>query len=282
MKIAVTSASGKLGSAIVNQLKTMHPAEYIIAIARTPERAKNLGVEVRQGDYNEKSQYDTALKGVDAVLLVSGMDAPDKRIQQHRNVINAAKEAGVTKIVYTSVIGEASGNNFSPIVASNRQTEKDVRNSGLQWVIGRNGLYIEPDVEYIDAYIKEGKIANCAGAGKCSYTTRDELGFAYAKMLKESAHNGNTYYLTGESMTQQQLADFLNGAFDADLVYESMSVEAFLQREIAELGDFLGTVIAGIYHGIRDGAFEAPSDYATAAGRRHIAWADYFDQLKTS
>lgn len=64
------------------------------------------------------------------------MDAPDKRIQQHRNVIFAAKNAGVKKIVYTSVIGEASGSSFSPIVASNRQTEEDIKNSGMEWGIG--------------------------------------------------------------------------------------------------------------------------------------------------
>jgi NAD(P)H dehydrogenase (quinone) len=109
MKIPVTSASGKLGASIVNQLVKDLSTEQVIAIARNTEKARSLGVEVRQGHYNEKSHFDAALKDIDAVLLVSGMDAPDKRVGQRRNVINASKDAGLKKIVYTSIIGESRG-----------------------------------------------------------------------------------------------------------------------------------------------------------------------------
>jgi NAD(P)H dehydrogenase (quinone) len=282
MKIAVTSASGHLGAAIVRALLKVQDKNDIIAIARTPEKAVPLGVEIRQGDYTNKAQFDSALQGVDAVLLVSGMDAPDKRIEQHRNVICAAKDAGVKKIVYTSIMGVDSGHAFSPIVASNRQTEKDIQNSGLNWVIGRNGLYIEPDVEYIDNYIKAGKISNCAADGKCSYTTRAELAFAYSKMLLEEKHNGHVYHLAGKAITQQQLADFMNLAFDTNLTYESMSVEDYKAERTGELGEFLGTIIAGIYESIRNGWSAIDSDYTKAAGREHISWQDYFQSIKNS
>lgn len=90
------------------------------------------------------------------------------------------------KIVYTSIQGAEDGNLFSNVVQSNRQTGQDVIKSGLDWVIGRNGIYIEPDIEYIESYKKEGGIRNCAGDGKTGYTTRPELGYAYAKMLIEN------------------------------------------------------------------------------------------------
>ena len=121
MKIAITAASGNLGKAIVKQLIQDLNNEQVIAVARNPEKVHFPDVEIRRGDYNNRKQFDEALKDIDAVLLVSGMDAPDNRIQQHRNVIFAAKDAGVKKIVYTSVIGEPSGSSFSPIVASNRK-----------------------------------------------------------------------------------------------------------------------------------------------------------------
>jgi NAD(P)H dehydrogenase (quinone) len=279
MKIAITAASGNLGKAIVKQLLQELSNEQVIAIARSPEKVNFPGVEARRGDYNSRKQFDEALRGTDAVLVVSGRDAPDVRIQQHRNVIFAAKDAGVKKIVYTSVIGEASGSSFSPIVASNRHTEEDIKNSGVEWVIGRNGLYMEPDVEYIENYKKAGKIANCAADGKCAYTTRDELAYAYSKMLLEENHNGNTYYLTGEPITQQKLTDYLNMAFDTHLIYETMSVEDYKKERIADLGEFMGTIIAGIYQGIRSGAFDKQSDYKSAAGREHISWSDYFQQI---
>jgi uncharacterized protein YbjT (DUF2867 family) len=118
------------------------------------------------------------------------------------------KKNGVKKIVYTSiVVGDEEKNAFSPVVQSNRLTEEDVKNSGLDWSIGRNGIYIEPDLEYIDTYKKEGEIRNCSGDGKCAYTSRSELGYAYAKMLIEDIHNipsdyekaaGRTYKLSIE------------------------------------------------------------------------------------
>ncbi|SDS32231.1 NAD(P)H dehydrogenase (quinone) [Polaribacter sp. KT25b] len=269
MKIAVTSASGKLGASIVKHLIKAIGKENVIAIARTPERAVYLDVEIRKGDYNNREDFEKALQGIDAVLLVSGMDDPQKRILQHRNVIEAAKSNGVKKIVYTSIVGAEENNAFSPIVQTNRQTEKDVINSGLDWVIGRNGIYIEPDLEYIDTYIKEGEIRNCAGDGKCTYTSREELGFAYSKMLLEEKHNGNTYNLVGEAITQSELASLINQVYYTNLTYNSVSVDAYAAERKAALGDFIGTVIAGIYEGIKEGANEVPSDFEKATGRLH-------------
>ena len=207
------------------------------------------------------------------------MDAPEKLIPQHRNVIDAAVSCGVSKIVYTSVQGPEGGTAFSPVVESNRQTEQDVRDSGLEWVIGRNGIYIEPDVEYIETYKSKGEIANCAGDGKCGYTTRSELAYAYARMLTESKHNASTYNLHGKPITQQQLAEYFNGAFGTKLVYRPMSVEDYRKERVAELGEFIGTVIAGIYEGILLGHYDSPSDFEAAAGRPHQSWDDYFDGL---
>jgi NAD(P)H dehydrogenase (quinone) len=269
MKIAVTSANGQLGSAIIKQLIKEIGKDNVIGIARTPEKAKHLGIEIRKGDYNNRQQFDEALGGIDTVLLLSGMDEPQKRIQQHRNVIEAAKQNGVKKIVYTSIVGDEENNAFSPIVQSNRQTERDVQNSGLDWAIGRNGIYIEPDLEYIDTYVKDGEIRNCAGDGKCTYTSREELGFAYAKMATEEKHNGHIYNLVGQPITQTQLADYINQVYNTNLVYNSVSVKDYATERKKELGDFLGTVIAGIYEGINMGANNVTSDYEKAAGRPH-------------
>ena len=126
MKIAVTAASGSLGIEIITTLKHEIGKENVIGIARTIEKAAHLGIEIRKGDYNNQIDFEKALQDVDVVLIVSGMDAPDKRIIQHRNIINAAKVAGVRKIVYSSIIGKAGVSTFDVIVNSNRQTEKDI------------------------------------------------------------------------------------------------------------------------------------------------------------
>jgi len=278
MRIAVTAASGHLGSAIVKATTALQGTE-VVALARTPANAVDLGVEVRPGNYDEPDELEKSLQSADVVLLVSGMDAPAKRIEQHRNVIEAARSAGVGKIVYTSVQGAEAGTAFSPVVQSNRQTEQDVRDSGLEWVIGRNGIYIEPDLEYIDNYAAAGGITNCAGDGRCGYTTRAELAYAYAQMLTDDRHDGRTYNLHGEPITQTDLAEYLNEAFGTHLSYIPMTVEEYRNDRVAELGEFIGSVIAGIYEGIREGAADNPSDYAEAAGREHVSWPDFFARL---
>ena len=208
MKVAVTAASGQLGSAITLQLIKEIGAGNVVAIARTPQKAESLGVEIRKGDYNNREEFNTALKGIDAVLIVSSMDQPDKRIQQHRNIIESAKATGVKKIVYTSIVGDKDKYGFSPIVKSNRQTEEDVKNSGLEWVIGRNGIYIEPDLDYIENYNASGEIYNSAGDGLCTYTSRAELAVAYSKMLLEERHNAQVYNWLGNLLHKHNLPDF--------------------------------------------------------------------------
>jgi len=267
MKIAVTAATGKLGASVVKELSKEIGKENVIGIVRTPEKASYLGIEVRKGDYNSRDDFNSALKGIDSVLLISGMDDPQKRIRQHRNVIEAAKQNGVKKIVYTSIVGDEEETAFSPIVKSNRQTENDVKESGLKWVIGRNGIYIEPDLEYVDNYVKEGEIRNCAGDGKCGYISRDELGVAYTQMLLHDRHNGQTYNLGGEPITQTQLAELINQEFNTNLKFNSVTVDEYEKERKAELGDFIGTVIAGIYNGIKKGVNDVPSDFEKAAGR---------------
>lgn len=267
MKIAVTAANGKLGTSVVNELTRLVGNENVIGIVRSPEKASHLGIEVRKGDYNSLGDLNSALEGVDKVLLISGMDEPKKRILQHRNVIEAAKTNGVKKIVYTSIVGDEEKNAFSPVVQSNRTSEEDIKGSGMDWSIGRNGIYIEPDLEYIDTYVKEGEIRNCAGDGKCAYTSRSELGYAYTKMLLEEIHNGKTYNLLGEPITQKQLAELINQVYGTQLVFNPISFDDYIKERKEELGEFIGGVIAGIYQGINDGYYNIPSDFEKAAGR---------------
>lgn len=280
MKIAVTAANGKLGCAIIKQVVAFTSKDEVVAVVRNPQKAQfladKLGVEIRKADYDKPEEFEEALKGIDTVLIVSSMADPKVRITQHRNIINAAKTCQVKKIVYTSIQGAENNTEFSHIVQSNRQTEEDIKNSRLEYVIGRNGIYIEPDIEYINTYKKMGGIKNCAANGKCGYTTRDELAYAYTKMILEDKHQGNTYHLHGEAITQKQLAQYMSNAFNTHLEYIPISKEAFRQIEQKELGEFLGNIIVGIYEGISKGALNRPSDYEKAAGRQHQSWDTYF------
>lgn len=280
MTYAVTAASGQLGQEILRKLVALPDGAPVVGLARTPTKAQGLGIEIRPGDYEQPEALRASLDGVDALILISGMEDPDARIGQHRNVIEAAKAAGVRKIVYTSIQGPEEGTRFSPVVQSNRQTEADIRASGLEWAIGRNGIYIEPDVEYIDNYRARGEIANSAGTGKCGYTTRSELAHAYVSLLTRPDHNGRTVDLNGTPISQQQLVDHLNATFGTELGYREMTAEEFVADRSAELGDFIGPIIGGIYQGIRLGAYDRAGDFAAVTGRPHQEWDAFFATLK--
>lgn len=280
MKIAISAASGQLGHAIVKAAIAKLGKNNVIGLARTPAKAQDLGIEIRPGNYSQVQDMEVSLQDIEVLVLVSGMDAPDKRVEMHRNVIKAAKSAGVRKIIYTSIIGIEGKCSFDAIIKSNRQTEQDIQTSGLEWIIGRNGLYVDADFEALADYKQAGKIANCADGGKCGYTSRTELAKAYVNLMVDDTLNGKIYNLCGPAVTQQELVKTINEVFGEKLSYESMSVEAYEQDRIKAHGEFFGSIIAGIYQGIREGAFDVPSDYKQAAGIEQLSLKEMGLQFK--
>lgn len=269
MRLGITAVSGKLGQTIAQKAIDVLGNEHVTGLARTPEKAAHLGIEVRPGDYNREADFVTGLSGLDVLIIISGMDKPENRVEQHRNIIRGAQKAGVQKILYNSIFGIEGKCEFDAIIRSNRQTEQDIRDSGLEYAIGRNGLYIDADLEAIPDYIKAGKIANPAGEGKCGYTSREELADAYLALIQKSELNGSVYILCGEPVTQSELADAINRVHGAQIRYEPLSIDSYFKDRRAVHGAFFGNIIGGIYEGIRNGAFDVPSDFEKATGRPH-------------
>lgn len=282
MRVAVTAANGQLSRKIIEALVNHLGADRVIGVARSPEKATDLGLEIRQGDYDEASQFPGAFAGVEVAVLISSMAPPNARIQQHRNVIEGAKAAGVRKMIYTSIFGETGKCSFDVIIRSNRQTENDIRASGLDWSIGRNGLYIDEDLAYLDNYVAAGKVENCGGDGRCAYTSREELAHAYLQMVCDDSLNGKIYTLAGEPVTQTEMVDALNRVYNLRLPYVPIGVDVFRESREAALGSHLGGIIGGIYQGIREGAFDVSSDYRTVCGREHKSVAEMAREYKES
>lgn len=280
MKFAITAATGQLGRAIVQAAIKKFGKDNVIGIARTPSKGADMGIELREGDYTKPEHFKSAFQGVDVAVLISGMDKPQNRIQQHRNIIEGAKVSGIKKIIYTSICGKDGHTTFDPVIQSNRQTEKDIQESGMDWIIGRNGLYIEADLEAIPEYIKHGQINNSAGSGLCSYTSRQELAAAYVHLIENDILNNQIYNLCGEAYTQQELADAINKEYGINIKYKELTVEKYLEDRTNAHGDFLGTIIAGIYQGIREGNFNIESDFQKVCGRKHLSLQEMIHNYK--
>ena len=244
MTIAITGATGQLGRLVVQQLDARGPASSLIALVRSPTRAADLGIAVREADYDRPETLGPALAGVDTLLLISSSEV-GKRAAQHRNVIEAAARAGVKRIVYTSLLHA----DRSPLdlAVEHRATEADLKASGVPFTILRNGWYTENYIASIPAALANGAFLGSAGEGRISSATRADFAEAAAVVLTGIGHDGSTYELAGdEAYTLTDLAAELSRQAGREIPYRDLP-EAEYAAALAGAGlpDGLARAFAG-------------------------------------
>lgn len=286
-KVAVGAASGRLGHAVLEALAGERGTQGIVAIARDPQRVRVPGIEKRRGDYGSVPAMQAALAGADTLLMISApVVGNTDRLALHRNVIEAARRTGVSTVIYTSVIGGPGVEDtlFYPSHLVNRQTEEALRESELGWIIARNGLYMELDLEHIIRAETEGVYTNPGGNGRAPYITIPEIAYACARLASDPApHRGRVYNIVGQCATQAQLVALANEAFGLHVRYETISDEANIEkfrRLMPERGEAVARMLTGCFQCIREGAFDVPSDYEAAAGRKPKSLREMMDQCR--
>ncbi len=225
--IAVTGATGHLGRLVVEDLleRGVTPSE-IVAAVRSPEKAADLaarGVTVREADYTKPDTLETAFEGVDKLLLVSSSEV-GQRLGHHTNVIEAAQQAGVGLLVYTSL---AFADTSPMMLASeHKATEALIRESGLPFVILRNGWYTENYTGTLAQTLESGAIVGSAGEGRVSAATRADYAAAAAAVLTGEGHEGAVYELGGDdAFTMAELAAEITRQSGTEVVYRDMPAE---------------------------------------------------------
>lgn len=243
MKIGITAATGQLGKLVVESLKQKVASENIVVLVRTPEKASDLGVEAKAFDYSNKESQVEALKGIDTLLLISGSEV-GQREAQHANVIASAKEAGVKKIVYTSVL-HADTSTLS-LAVEHIATEKNLQESGLTYTILRNGWYTENYAGSIGGALAGGAFIGSVGDGKISSAARIDFAEAAATVLATEGHDGKVYELAGDtSYTLTDLAAEISAQTGKTLPYANLP-EAEYAKILTSFGlpEFLAQAIA--------------------------------------
>ncbi|GAB15820.1 putative NAD(P)H--quinone oxidoreductase [Arthrobacter globiformis NBRC 12137] len=231
MTIAITGATGQLGRLVVEALLDSGlPADQIVAAGRTVDRIADLGqrgVQVRTIDYSQPESLRQAFAGAHKVLLVSGSEV-GQRVEQHRNAIEAARDAGVGLIAYTSVAN--ADTTAMQLAAEHIATEEILRDSGVPFVLLRNGWYLENYTGQLPVQVQHGAVFGSAGEGRVSAAARADYAAAAAAVLLRDDQGGKVYELGGDdAFTLSELAGEVSAASGKPVTYTDLPAEKYTQ-----------------------------------------------------
>lgn len=246
--ILITGASGHLGKAVVENLLKHVPANQVVAFVRDPNKVSDLqakGVIIRVGHYDDAASLERAMKGVEKVLLISGLDA--HRLEQHKRVIDAAKNAGVKHMAYTGVtFKDINTSSIKAFMEGHFKTDAYLQESGVNYTLLRNSLYAEAIPGFVGDKVFETGIYLPAGNGKVAFALRSDMAEAAANVLVQPGHENKIYQLTGsEALSFDEIAKTLSALSGKTVAYVSPEAEVFKQQ-LKEWGvPEIGILIAG-------------------------------------
>lgn len=269
--IVVTGATGQLGRLVIASLLKKTDATNIVAVVRNVEKARDiaaLGVQVRPADYNQPESWDAALKGAEKVLLISSSEI-GQRTQQHRNVIDAAKRAGVTLLAYTSVLH--ADTSVLGLAGEHKETEAYLCASGIPFTLLRNGWYTENYAAGIPAALSLGAVYGCAGEGRIASAARADYAEAAAVVLTTENQAGRIYELAGDSAyTLSEFAAELSRQSHKAIDYVNLPEVDYKKALLgAGLPEFLAELLANSDTGVSKGAlFDEGHQLSKLIGRQ--------------
>ena len=260
--IIVTGATGALNGATVDHLLERIPATEIAVAVRDLARAQRFaerGVEVRLGDYADPGSLPDAFEGADQLLLVSSSDPTADAVSLHRTAIDAAVDAGVGRILYTSHQGAAPDTPFAP-GRDHAATEQLLADSGIPWTSLRNGFYAHSLHWLLGPWRETGVIAVPAD-GPVSWTAREEAAEAAAVILgsngaSNGAYEGPTTLTANAAPTFEEIAHIASELTGRPIGFTVMDPDEWVIAQVTGgQREFMARFLLGMYQAARDGFF---------------------------
>lgn len=273
MSIVVTGATGQYGRlAVAALLERGVPAADVVATGRDAAKLADLPVAGRVADYDDPASLRAAFDGAEKLLFVSGSDL-GRRVPQHAAVVEAAGDAGVGLVAYTSAPHASTATYL--LAAEHRATEELLAASGLPHVILRNGWYVENYTAQIPTYLEHG-VLGAAGDGRIAGASRADLADAAAAVLTTDGHAGRVYELGGAAFTLAELAAEVSRATGREVGHTDVSqADLAAALEAAGLPEQLAAVLADTDAAIRRGELDVdPAELEKLLGRPATTLAD--------
>jgi NAD(P)H dehydrogenase (quinone) len=271
MSIVITGATGQLGRHVISCLLRLDvQIPEIVAAGRNEEKLGSLaelGLKTARIDYDDPASLDDAFEGAGTVLMISGSEV-GRRVAQHRNVIDAAVRAGVSRLVYTSALGADLGKLI--LAEEHLATEQAIAESGLPYTILRNGWYTEnyePALRYAE---DTGLLLANAGDGRVASAAREDYAEAIAAVLAQDGHTWETYELSGDhAWSFDELAAALTEVLGREVTYRRLTPEQHLAAlEEAGVEEATARFLVALDANIEDGALElVTGDLSRLIGR---------------
>jgi NAD(P)H dehydrogenase (quinone) len=227
--ILITAATGHLGNATIEFLLKKIPAGQIEGLIRNEAKAAGLsakGITLRKGDYFDVQSLEKAFKDIDTLVFISSGDLQN-RVQQHQNVVNAAKVAGVKHIIYTSVVKATPTLKFT-VGIDHYHTEEMLKQSGIPYTILRHTFYTEVLPLFFGGALQTGQWFYAAGDAKANFASRTDMAEAIANVAANPAPHANKVYeiTSGRSYSFHEVAGIVSQATGKQISYIPIPLEA--------------------------------------------------------
>jgi uncharacterized protein YbjT (DUF2867 family) len=179
------------------------------------------------GDFEQPGTLDAAMAGCDHLYLVS--PPSPRQPEQERNVIDAAKRAGVAHVVKQTVLG-ADPEVSMAFGRWHGQIEQYLDQSGLAYTLVRPHSFMQNFLLSAQPVAEQGVLYGMTGEGRTSYSDTRDIAAVAAQVLTGPGHQGQRYIVTGpEALSAAEVAERLSAAIGRPVRYVDLPAAAFAQ-----------------------------------------------------